>query len=138
MLAMLVKMNLVPYKDVGIPGRRQYTTLVYTIVFATLLAVFFDLSRIASLGAIFYLIMDMAIHWGILRHVRKDIGANPIILIAALVLDAVVLAAFCWSKGGSDPLILLFAGIGLLAIFGGEWLYLRGRATSDGDSTEPA
>ena len=29
-----------------------------------LLTVFFDLGRIASLGAIFYIVMDMAIHWG--------------------------------------------------------------------------
>ena len=125
MLAMLVEMDLVPCKGVGIPGRRQYTTLVYTIVFAMLLAVLFDLGRIASLGAIFYLIMDMAIHWGVLRHVRKEIGANAGILIAALAMDAVVLAAFVWVKGGSDPLILAFAGVGLLVIFGGEWLYLR-------------
>ena len=127
MLAMLVKMDLVPFKDIGIPGRRQYTTLVYTIVFAMLLAILFDLSRIASLGAIFYLIMDMAIHWGVLRHVRKEIGANAGVLIAALVMDAAVLAAFLWVKGGSDPLILGIAGVGLLVIFGGEWLYLRRR-----------
>lgn len=128
MLAMLVKMKLVPYKDIGIPGRRQYTTLLYTIALAALLAIFFDLSRIASLGAIFYLIMDIAIHWGVLRHARREIGANPVILITAIVLDAVVLAAFCWTKGGSDPTILAFAAIGLLVIFGGEWLYLRRRA----------
>ena len=127
MLAMIVEMDLVPFKDLGIPGRRQYTTLVYTIVFAVLLAVLFDLSRIASLGAIFYLIMDMAIHWGVLTRVRKEIGANAAILMAALVMDAVVLAAFLWVKGGSDPLILGFAGVGLLVIFGGEWLYLRRR-----------
>ena len=98
-----------------------------------LLAIFFDLSRIASLGAIFYLIMDMAIHWGVLTRLRKEIGANPIILVIALLLDATILAAFCWSKGTSDPLILVFAGVGLLAIFGGEWLYLRGRG-DEGDA----
>jgi amino acid transporter len=131
MLAMLVKMDLVPYKDIGIPGRRQYTTLTYTIVFAMLLAIFFDLSRIASLGAIFYLIMDMAIHWGVLRRLHKEIGANPIVLVVALLLDATILAAFCWSKGTSDPLILVFAGVGLLVIFGGEWTYLRRRGDDD-------
>lgn len=30
---------------------------------AMLLSVFFDLSRIASLGAIVYILMDIAIHW---------------------------------------------------------------------------
>jgi amino acid transporter len=134
MLAMLVEMDLVPFKDVGIPGRRQYTTLVYTIVFAMLLAILFDLSRIASLGAIFYLIMDMAIHWGVLTRVRQEIEANAGILIAALVMDAVVLAAFVWVKGTSDPLVLAFAGIGLTVIFGGEWLYLRQRKAEDAEA----
>jgi amino acid transporter len=138
MLAMLVEMDLVPFKDVGIPGRRQYTTLVYTIVFAMLLAILFDLSRIASLGAIFYLIMDMAIHWGVLTRVRKEIGANAAVLIAALVMDAVVLAAFVWVKGGSDPLILAFAGVGLLVIFGGEWLYLSRKDTESADAASSA
>ncbi len=136
MLAMLVKMDLVPFKDLGLPGRRQYTTLVYTIVFAMLLAILFDLSRIASLGAIFYLIMDMAIHWGVLTRVREEIGANAAVLVAALAMDAVVLAAFVWVKGTSDPLILAVAGVGLLVIFGGEWLYLRQRG-EDSDA-EPA
>ena len=136
MLAMLVEMGLVPYRDVGIPGRRQYTTLTYTIVFATLLAIFFDLARIASLGAIFYLIMDMAIHWGVLRHMRHDIEASAWVLIAALGLDAVVLAGFVWSKGTTDPLILAFAAAGLVLIFGGEWWHLsRQNGNDTGDQS---
>ena len=136
MLAMLVEMDLVPYRDVGIPGRRQYTTLTYTIVFATLLAIFFDLARIASLGAIFYLIMDMAIHWGVWRHLRRDVGASAWVLITALGLDAVVLAGFVWSKAMSDPLILGVAAVGLLLIFGGEWWHLvrQGGSSPDGES----
>ncbi len=137
MLAMLVEMGLVPYRDVGIPGRRQYTTLTYTIVFATLLAIFFDLARIASLGAIFYLIMDMAIHWGVLRHLRRDIQASAWVLITALVLDAVVLAGFVWSKATTDPLILAFAAAGLILIFGGEWWHLS-RQNGDEHDAEAA
>lgn len=38
--------------------------LVYIIVIAIVLTIFFDLSRIASLGAIYYLVMDIIIHWG--------------------------------------------------------------------------
>jgi DNA polymerase III alpha subunit len=50
----------------------------------------FDLSRIASLGAIFYLLMDIIIHWGVLRHLHKDVGANRLILGAIRqALDAV-------------------------------------------------
>ena len=64
MLAMLTDMNLIPHKHFGMPGNIQKHTLVYTVVLAAFLAAFFDLSRIASLGAIFYLVMDIVIHWG--------------------------------------------------------------------------
>lgn len=64
MLAMLTEMRLVPHRHFHMPGSIQKHTLVYTIVLGLLLTAFFDLSRIAALGIIFYLIMDIAIHWG--------------------------------------------------------------------------
>lgn len=64
MLAMLTEMHLVPHSHFGMPGSIQKHTLVYTVVLGLFLTVFFDLSRIAALGVIFYLIMDIAIHWG--------------------------------------------------------------------------
>ena len=87
MLAMMTEMKLVPHRHFHMPGSIQKHTLVYTIVLGLLLTAFFDLSRIAALGIIFYLIMDIAIHWGVLRHLRKDVGANPVILGMAIVLD---------------------------------------------------
>ncbi len=125
MLAMLTEMKLVPHSHFGMPGRVQQHTLVYTIVIAMILTIFFDLSRIASLGAIFYLVMDIAVHWGVLRHLRKDVGANAVILLAALVLDLVVLGAFLTIKAGSDPLVLYVSLAGMLLIFAGEWFFLR-------------
>nr|QQZ51122.1 hypothetical protein JKL49_08310 [Phenylobacterium glaciei] len=72
MLAMLTEMRLIPHRHFGLPGENiQKHLLVYTAAIASLLAVFFDLSRIASLGAIFYLVMDIAIHWGVFRHLRR-------------------------------------------------------------------
>ncbi len=130
MLAMLTDMKLVPHKHFGMPGRVQKHTLVYTIVIAMGLTIFFDLSRIASLGAIFYLVMDLAVHWGVLRHLRKDIGANAIILITAIVLDVVVLGAFLAVKAGSDPMVLIVSVVGIALIFGGEWLFLRWRGAT--------
>jgi hypothetical protein len=106
------------------PGSIQKHTLVYTIVLAMLLTAFFDLSRIASIGAIFYIVMDIAIHWGILRHIRKDIGANPAILVSAILLDTVVLAALVVVKFTSDPFVVYFSYAGLVVIFAGERLYL--------------
>jgi hypothetical protein len=107
------------------PGRVQKHTLVYTAVIATVLTVFFDLGRIASLGAFFYIVMDMAIHWGVYRHLRKEVGANGTILLIAIGLDAVVLGAFGVMKAGSDPLVLVVAIAGITLIFAAEWMFLK-------------
>jgi hypothetical protein len=118
-------MELVPHRHFGMPGRIQKHTLVYTVVIAAVLTIFLDLSRIAAIGAIFYIVMDMAIHWGVLRHLRKDVGANAAVLIAALVMDAAVLGALLVTKGGTDPLVLIVSAVGFALIFGGEWWFLR-------------
>lgn len=126
-LAMLTEMKLVPHRHFGMPGRVQKHTLVYTIVIAIALTIFFDLSRIASLGAIFYIVMDIAVHLGLLRHLRGEAKANPVILLTALVLDVVVLVAFVAFKTSSDPIVLYVSLIGMAAIFGGERIFLRWR-----------
>ena len=131
MLAMLTDMNIIPHSHFGMSGRIQKHTLVYTVVMASLLAAFFDLSRIASLGAIFYLVMDIAIHWGVLKHLREDIKAQSWVLIFAIILDAFVLAAFLSIKGQTDPIIIIiaFVAIGLIFLF--EKIYLKTRRSQD-------
>ena len=89
------------------------------------LTVFFDLSRIASLGAIFYIIMDIAVHWGILRHIRAEVEANAAILITAIVMDVVVLLALLIIKAQTDMLVIYVALAGLILIFVGEKYFLR-------------
>lgn len=133
MLAMLVEMNLVPEPKLGLLGDTQTHTLIYTVVAAGLLAAFFDLSRIASLGAIFYIVMDIIIHWGVYRHLREDVGAKAPVLITAILLDAVALGAFLVMKGQSDPLIVVIALVGMGAIFAFEHFYLS--KSGDGDDT---
>ena len=128
MLAMLTDMKLVPHSHFGMPGDIQKHTLVYTIVAAMLLTVFFDLVRIASLGAIFYIVMDIAVHWGILRHLRNEVGASPAILVTAIVLDVAVLGALLIVKAKTDMLVVYAAAVGILLIFAGERLFLRARA----------
>ncbi len=125
MLAMLSEMGLVPHRHLGMPGDVQKHTLVYTIVMAIALAAFFDLSRIASLGAIFYIIMDIAMHWGVYRKLREEIGANGIVLITAIVLDVIVLGALIYVKGIADPVLLIVAACGLILIFLGEKWFLK-------------
>lgn len=129
MLAMLTEMELIPNPSLGLPGDVQKHTLVYTVILAATLAAFFDLSRIASLGAIFYLIMDIAIHWGVFRNLREDINAKGAILLTAAVLEIVVLGAFLILKGTSDPTILVIAGLGLLFTFMGERFFLKHHQT---------
>ena len=124
MLAMLTDMKMIPNTDFGLPGGTQRHTLIYTVVIASTLAVFFDLGRIASLGVFFYLVMDMAIHWGVFRFRRKEIGAVGPVILTALGLDAVVLSAFTAMKLQSDPLIVLYAAVGITAVFALERLYL--------------
>lgn len=124
MLTMLTEMKLIPHSHFGMPGDIHQHLLVYTAVCAALLAALFDLGRIAALGAIFYLLMDIIVHWGVLRHLRRDVGARAPILITALVLDATALVAFVVVKVRSDPLIALIGLSGIAAIFAFEWFYL--------------
>jgi hypothetical protein len=94
------------------------------VVLASALAVFFDLSRIASLGAFFYLIMDMLVHWGVLRYLRTEVGANAAIVVLALLFDAVVLVAFATFKLQTDPMIVIYAAIAITTVFAFQRVYL--------------
>lgn len=133
MLAMLTEMNLVPHKHFGMPGDIQKHTLVYTVVFAITLTALFDLSRIASLGAIFYIVMDIAVHWGVLRHLRQQVNASRWVPATAIVLDLVILGTFLWMKASTDTLVLVIAGAAILVIFAGERWFLTWR-----EADEPA
>jgi amino acid transporter len=125
MLAMLTDMKLVPHSHFGMPGSIQKHTLVYTIGLAMFLTIFFDLSRIASLGAIFYIIMDIAVHWGVFRYLRKEINANSFVLLTAIVMDIVVLGAFLMIKAQTDMLVIYVSVIAIAFIFIGERLFLK-------------
>ncbi len=133
MLAMLTRMKQVPYRSFGLPGTLRTQTMLYTVAFAIVLTILFDLRRIAALGAIFYLIMDIAIHWGILRHLRSRIEAKPAIVAIAIVLDVAVLAAFVWVKASEDPLVLFVSAVGIVLIVAGERLFMRSHTDSDGN-----
>ena len=125
MLAMLTDMKLVPHSHFGMPGDIQKHTLVYTVVIAIFLTIFFDLSRIASLGAIFYIIMDIFIHWGVYRYLRKEVNANGFVVLAAIAFDVIVLGAFLIVKASTDMLVIYAALIGIAVIFVGERFFLK-------------
>jgi hypothetical protein len=110
-------MKMIPHSHFGMPGTIKDHTLVYTVVIAGFLTVFFDLGRIASLGAFFYLVMDIIIHLGVLRHLREEIGAQGWVLLTAIALDVMVLAAFAAMKWQSDPLIVVIGLVGMALVF---------------------
>ena len=125
MTAMLTKAELIPHKHFGMTGSLQKHMLVYTVVIAIILTAFFDLSRIASLGAIFYLTMDIMLQWGVFKNLRKEINANVSIIILAIVLDLTVLTAFIWVKLSSDPFVMLLSSILMVLIFIIEKWFLK-------------
>jgi amino acid transporter len=132
MLAMLTHMNQVPHRHFHMPGTVRTHTTVYTVVFAMALAATFDLRQIAALGAVYYLIMDVAIHWGMLRHLRTAVAFRPGIVVTAIVLDIVVLGAFLWVKASTEPLGLYVAAAGIILIVIGERLFMRSHTQADG------
>ena len=127
MLAMLTDMKLVPHSHFRMRGTIRDHTLVYTVVIAGGLTVFFDLSRIASLGAFFYLVMDMLIHWGVFRNQRKTIAARGWVMLTAIGLDALVLGAFALLKWQTDRPIVFIALAGILSVFAFERIFLAAR-----------
>jgi amino acid transporter len=125
MTAMLTDMKLIPHSHLGMSGSIQKHMLIYVVVIAIILTIFFDLSRIASIGAIFYLVMDMIIHWGVFKHLRKEVKANGVILISAFVLDLIVLIAFLWIKTTTDIFVVIISVIGIILVFAGEKWFLH-------------
>jgi amino acid transporter len=130
MLGMLSQMKQVP--NLNRVKSLKNPSLIFTVSLAILLTILFDLTRIASIGAIFYLIMDIAIHWGLFRHLKKEVEFNPIIPIIAILMDIIVLAAFIYMKYLNDPFALLVAGIGIILIFLFQYFFMKSHTDKDG------
>ncbi len=128
MLAMLSSMKQLPrlYQGISNPA------LAITVTLAIVLTILFDLTRIASIGAIFYLIMDIAIHWGLFRFLLKETKSNPVIPLIAIVLDVIILGAFIIMKFQSDPLVLIVSLVGFIAIFVAQRLFMITHTNADG------
>lgn len=124
MLTMLTKMELVPHRHFGMPGSIKKHSVVYIVVLAMILTISFDLSRIASIGAIFYLIMDIAIHFGAITKLSEKVKLRISIPTTAIILDAIVLSAFIYIKVLQDPLIIWITIGGLVVVIASEKLFL--------------
>jgi len=128
MLAMLSSMKQLPrlYRGVKNPA------LILTVSLAIILTMLFDLTRIASIGAIFYLIMDIAIHWGLFRYLLKETKATPVVPLIAIGLDVVILATFLLLKYDSDPLVIIVSLLGFVAILVAQRLFMITHTDSSG------
>jgi amino acid transporter len=131
MLAMLSNMKQVP--SLKRMGNFKNPALIFTVSLAILLTALFDLTRIASIGAIFYLIMDIAIHWGLFRHLKNEVKFQPIIPLIAIVMDVAVLTAFLYIKYLSDPFVLIAAAIGIILIFSAERVFMISHTDDEGN-----
>jgi amino acid transporter len=76
--------------------------LVVTALSAALLAVFFDLSAIASIGSVVALVVFSLITIGHVR-VRHETGANVAVLAVAIVTTVTVLIAFVFTTLVDEP-----------------------------------
>ncbi len=130
MLGMLGSMKQVP--DMNKMKSLKKPALIFTVSLAILLTILFDLTRIASIGAIFYLIMDIAIHWGFFKHLKKDIKFNPIIPLIAITLDVIILLAFIYIKYLRDPFVLIIALIGIILIVLSQYFFMKSHTDNDG------
>lgn len=131
MLGMLGSMKQVP--DMNKMRSFKNPSLIFTVSLAILLTILFDLTRIASIGAIFYLIMDIAIHWGFFKHLKKEIKFNPIIPVIAIIMDIIILLAFIYIKYLNDPFVLIVALIGIILIVLSQYLFMKSHTDNDGN-----
>ncbi|SRX55088.1 APC family permease [Aequorivita sp. CIP111184] len=131
LLAMLSNMKQVP--SLKRMGNFKNPALIFTVSLAILLTALLDLTRIASIGAIFYLIMDIAIHWGLFRHLKKEVKFQPLIPLIAIVMDIAVLTAFLYLKYLNDPLVLIVAAIGIILIIVAERLFMISHTDDEGN-----
>ena len=101
------------------------------MVLGLALTAFFDLSRIAALGIVFYLIMDIAIHWGVLRYLHQDVKAKRWVPAVAIILDLLVLGGFIWVKLTTDPFVIGVAVATMSVIAVAEQLFLKSSARTE-------
>jgi amino acid transporter len=99
-------------------GGRAPAGIVVTAVAAIILAVFFDLTAIASIGSAVALVVFTLVTFGHLR-IRRETGARTWLLVLANVTTLVVLAAFATTTLVDEPgtavalVVILLVGVAL-------------------------
>jgi amino acid transporter len=107
-------------------GGRAPTGIVVTAVTAVVLAAFFDLNAIASLGSAVALVVFTLVTFGHYR-IRHETGAQGWLLILADLTTLVVLAAFAATTLVDEPgtAIALVAILALSVVLDLAWKHRR-------------
>ncbi|CAN5510091.1 APC family permease [soil metagenome] len=121
---MLRDMKQVP----SLPASLNHRSLLITAALAIVAATAFDLTQIASLGAMLYLSMDIAIHWGIIRHLKDEVEARIWVPAVAIALDLLVLVPFVVMKFHTDRLTLGITVAVAVVITAAQWFAVRQRS----------
>ena len=129
LLGMLGMMKQVPGL---IKKKGTSSALIFTVLLAMTITILFDLTRIAAIGAIFYLLMDISVHWGLVRHLRGTLDFNPVIPTIAIIVDVVILTTFILLKLETDPLVIVVSVIGFIIIIIAQKLFMKSHTGSDG------
>tara|TARA_B100001971_G_scaffold84647_1_gene78073 strand:+ start:187242 stop:188528 length:1287 start_codon:yes stop_codon:yes gene_type:complete len=128
MLTMLTEMELVPHSHFGMPGSIHKHILVYIAVMAGALTIVFDVSRIAALGAFYYIAMDFIIHYGVLKNANRDeVSFNPSVLKASIGVDLIILIGLIYIKGKDDPVLLGITIVSMTLIYILEKWFLKAK-----------
>jgi amino acid transporter len=81
--------------------------LVISSAFIIVLAVFFDLSAIAEIGAVSLLFIHLTVHIGHLR-LLEETGASRLIVVLAVLTNAAAVILGCYHLGTTSPLLLVW------------------------------
>ncbi|WP_298460571.1 APC family permease [uncultured Cellulomonas sp.] len=107
--------------------------VLITAGLAILVTVFFDLSQMASIGALLYLTMDVVVQWGVARRLAGDISARRWIPVVAIVLDVVVLGAFLVLRIQQHPSAVVASVAIAGAILAAQAVVARHRSREDSE-----
>lgn len=138
MLTMVTDMKMIPHAHFGMPGEVRHHILVYLGVVAAVLAVTMDLSQIAAVGILFYLVMDVVIQWGVLTRIRGEVGAKAWVLVLAIIADVGVLSAFLIARGAEQPWLVVDGVVAVIVVFLLEAWYLRRHPSEEMESEDSA
>jgi amino acid transporter len=90
--------------------------LVISSLIIIVLAVFFDLSSIAVIGALSMLIIHMTVHIGHLR-LLNETGASKILIVLAIVANGAAISLGGYHLGSTSPILLLWIGAFFILAF---------------------